>query len=140
MLFDVQAALAEILNDAPETAIPAISAIPPGRIAGIAGIAAGPSEIQTPAEVLPFPPSAPAIPRYKTDGLPPQPGEIGIIPTNADNFAHGHCRITGRPRTWTGRVVSLDEWRRLSAWDRHGSTGKLWNGITQQWEPDGGAA
>ena len=125
MLFDVQAALAEILNDAPETAIPAISAIPPGRIAGIAGIAAGPAEIQTPAEVLPF---------------PSQPDAIGILPKNADDFPHGHCRITGRPRTWTGRVVSLEEWRRLSAWDRHGSTGKLWNGITRQWEPDGGAA
>jgi hypothetical protein len=123
MLFDVQAALAEILNDTPEAAIPAIPAISPGRIAGIAGIAAGPAEIQTPAEVLPFPPSAPGIPRHEPDDSP-----------------HGHCRITGRPRTWTGRVVSLDEWRRLSAWDRHGSTGKLWNGITRQWEPDGGAA
>lgn len=72
--------------------------------------------------------------------FPPQPGEIDAMPINADNFQQGHCRITGRPRTWTGRVVSLDEWRRLSAWDRHGSTGKLWNGITRQWEPDGGAA
>lgn len=125
MFFDVQAALAEILNDTPEAAIPAISAIPPGRIAGIAGIAAGPAEIPAPAEVLPFPaqPSAPEASRQ-----------------DLDDFPHGHCRITGRPRTWTGRVVSLDEWRRLSAWDRDGSTGKLWNGITRQWEPDGGAA
>ena len=44
----------------------------------------------------------------------------------------------GNPRTWTGRVVSLDDWRRLSAWERHGSTGQLWNGMTRQWEPEGG--
>lgn len=43
----------------------------------------------------------------------------------------------GNPRTWTGRVVSLDDWRRLSAWERHGSTGQHWNGITRQWEPAG---
>lgn len=41
----------------------------------------------------------------------------------------------GLQRTWTGKVVSLEEWRRLSEWDRHGSTGKMWNGITKHWEP-----
>ena len=46
----------------------------------------------------------------------------------------------GIPRTWTGEVVQLAEWRDLSAWERHGSTGKMWNGRTGQWEPDGGAA
>lgn len=40
----------------------------------------------------------------------------------------------GRPVTWTGKVVSLDEWRHLSEWERHGSTGKVWNGLTRQWE------
>lgn len=46
--------------------------------------------------------------------------------------------IDGRPLTWTGRVVSLDDWRRLSDWERHGISGKLWNARSRQWEgPDG---
>jgi len=40
----------------------------------------------------------------------------------------------GRQRTWTGKIVSLDEWRRATDWERHGSTDKLWNGLTRQWE------
>jgi hypothetical protein len=40
----------------------------------------------------------------------------------------------GRLLTWTGKVVNLSEWRCLSQWDRHGSTGKQWSGITRQWE------
>lgn len=49
-------------------------------------------------------------------------------------FRHGKS-FTGNPRTWTGKVVSLDAWRNLNEWERHGSTGKMWNGLTQQWEP-----
>lgn len=60
---------------------------------------------------------------------PPQP--------TPEAFPYG-VGVTGNPRTWTGRVVSLDEWRRLSEWDRHGSTGKIWNGLTRQWEPKNG--
>lgn len=54
-------------------------------------------------------------------------------------FRHGRS-VAGIPVTWTGKVVSLDEWRRLSEWERHGSTGKVWNGLTRQWEPMGGGA
>ena len=39
------------------------------------------------------------------------------------------------PRTWTGRVVSLQAWREMTDWERHGPRGRLWNGITKQWEP-----
>ena len=41
------------------------------------------------------------------------------------------------PRTWTGRVVSLAEWRRLSAWERHGPNGRLWCGICRAWHHPG---
>lgn len=41
--------------------------------------------------------------------------------------AHGWCH------TWTGRVVRLDEWRQLSAWDRHGPAGRLFCGICKAW-------
>lgn len=125
MLFDVQAALAEILNEPPARCDSRDSCDftrPESQQSRESQ--SQPAEIAAPAKVLPF--AAPSTPaQSRQDGEP---------------FSHGHCRITGRPRTWTGRVVSLDEWRRLSAWDRHGSTGQLWNGITRQWEPDGGAA
>lgn len=45
----------------------------------------------------------------------------------------------GRVRTWTGRVVSLDTWRKLNTWDRHGPNGRQWDGRTASWEwPEGG--
>lgn len=42
--------------------------------------------------------------------------------------------VGGRVTTWTGRVVSLDEWRRLTAWERHGPHGRHWNGLSQFWK------
>jgi len=45
---------------------------------------------------------------------------------------HG-VSVAGYPLTWTGRVVSLDEWRRLTAWERHGPDGRMWNGLSGQW-------
>jgi len=44
------------------------------------------------------------------------------------------CNMGDAPRTWTGRIVSLDEWRRLTEWEKHGPKGRHWNGITKQWE------
>ena len=58
---------------------------------------------------------------------------------SAETFPHG-LSVTGQPKTWTGRIVPFDDWKQLSDWDRDGSSGKLWNGVTRQWEPDGGAA
>ncbi len=49
-------------------------------------------------------------------------------------FPHGQTAF-GRPKTWTGKIVSLNAWRSLSDWERHGSTGKVWNGQSQKWEP-----
>ena len=51
----------------------------------------------------------------------------------SNEFRYGFT-FTGRPKTWTGKIVSLDEWRRLSAWDRHGPDGRVWNGKTRAWE------
>ena len=42
--------------------------------------------------------------------------------------------ICGRPKTWTGKIVSLDEWRKLTEWERHGPDGRVWSGITRKWE------
>lgn len=40
----------------------------------------------------------------------------------------------GRPLTCTGRVVSLNAWRSLTEWERHGPDGRRWNGKTREWE------
>ena len=40
----------------------------------------------------------------------------------------------GRPLTYTGRVVSLDAWRSLTKWEKHGPRGRMWNGRSQLWE------
>lgn len=56
-------------------------------------------------------------------------------PATSD-MRHGFT-IGGRPLTWTGKVVSLEEWRTLTDWEKHGPDGKFWNALTQQWEtPD----
>lgn len=50
-----------------------------------------------------------------------------------ESFPHGRS-IAGHPLTWTGRIVSLDEWQRLSAWEKDGPNGLVWSGITKKWE------
>lgn len=57
---------------------------------------------------------------------------------SAKTFRHG-VSVSGKPKTWTGCVVSLDDWQRLTEWEKHGSNGRLWCGITKQWEPRKGA-
>jgi len=52
---------------------------------------------------------------------------------SAETFRHG-VSVSGKPKTWTGRVVSLDDWRRLTEWEKNGPNGRHWNGITKQWE------
>lgn len=57
--------------------------------------------------------------------------------SGSKDFPHG-TGVGGRPLTWTGRVVSLDAWRELSEWERHGPQGRHWNGISRRWEDGGG--
>lgn len=59
-----------------------------------------------------------------------QPAEN--VEDDGDTFRHGRA-YGPRAKTWTGRVVNLEEWRNLSAWDRHGPDGRLWCGICQSW-------
>lgn len=105
MLFDVQAALAEILAEPAAQHSPTPVTVPSAPVA----------ERPAPAKVLPFvPPSAPAASR------------------DDEPFRHG-ASVTGMARTWTGRVVSLDEWRTLSQWDKHGPDGRMFCGACQVW-------
>ena len=109
MFFDARAYL-EKLNS--ETEPPTtIATLPPENqqfVANVANVAAAHvSETETP-------PSAKA-------------------PDEPHGYPYGRS-VAGTPRTWAGKVVSLDEWRRATDWERHGSTGKVWNGLTRQWE------
>jgi hypothetical protein len=52
---------------------------------------------------------------------------------SAEIFPHG-VTFTGQPKTWAGGIVSLDAWRNLTEWEKHGPNGRHWNGKTQTWE------
>jgi hypothetical protein len=115
MLFDAQAALAEIL--AAPVATPATPATNTPEMPPVSQVSrlsqSQPAEIPAPATVLP---------------ITPPPGTPAPSRDEGDTFRHGHS-FEGSPRTWTGRIVSLDEWQRLSAWDRHGPNVRLFRGI-----------
>lgn len=42
--------------------------------------------------------------------------------------------VGGRAATWTGKVVSLDDWRHLTAWEKHGPDGRHWCGLSKAWK------
>lgn len=109
MWFDVQAALAEI-KGAPK---PAPDARPP---ATSATSATKPARVADVASVA-------APPARQTAASETSP--------------HG-LSVAKSPLTWTGRVVSLDHWRKLSEWERHGPNGQHWCGIARDWvDPKG---
>lgn len=113
MWFDASAALsklgAERENSARLPATSATSATKTPRVAIVASVATPPAQKQ----------------RHEA----PNPGNAQ--PREA--FPHGRT-CAGYPLTWTGRIVSLDEWRHLSAWERHGPRGGHWCGVTREWK------
>jgi len=69
----------------------------------------------------------------------PKPETARTNRADTETFPHG-LAVGGRPKTWTGRVVLLEDWRHLTKWEKHGQKGRHWNGVTRQWEkPKGGA-
>lgn len=123
MLFDVQAALSEILGETPAHCDSRDSCDFSGPESQQSRESQSqPAEIAEPAKVLPFQPQPSA----------PPPSQ------HAEAFPHGLCPTTGKPRTWTGKIVSLDDWRRLSDWERHGSTGMMFCGICRAWALESG--
>lgn len=56
-----------------------------------------------------------------------------LHPDQHNDMRHGMSK-GGRPLTYSGRVVSLEDWRTLSEWEKHGPDGRAWNCTTQQWE------
>lgn len=59
---------------------------------------------------------------------------VGQQPMPERAYPHGQD-LYGNPKTWTGFAVSPEAWRGMSYWERHGSAGKVWNGLSRAWEP-----
>lgn len=125
-LFDPRAALAEIDRKAQVVA---------------SGGGTPKSEIQDPT---PATSATPATQEGKTDPHVANVADVAAPkretskisdPSNrlrTSDMKHGYA-VNGHPKTWTGKVVSLDAWRHLSEWERHGPDGRLWCGITKRW-------
>ena len=114
MLFDAQAALAEILNAQPPLATPATIATNHPAPAGLSQV----SQVSQPAMA-------------KTT-IPPATGP-DLFPAPDETCPHG-CDLNGNPKTWMGRSVTPAVWSTLTDWERDGSTGQMWNGLSRSWE------
>lgn len=130
MWFDASAALAELgegrVIDAPTPAAIATPATLTARVAGVATPPATTATSATPAQR-----DAPVVASVASVATPPARNH------EFDHSRHG-ASIAGHPLTWTGRVVSLADWHKLTAWDRHGPNGRHWCGIRRTWtEPKG---
>ena len=111
MLFDVQAALSDILNSPPA---PCDSR----DFRNSTGAKSQQSRESQPQ----------AVPFDFATGQPkpsaPTPSQDANTPPLTD---------TGRVKTFTGKIVSLEEWRNLPEWEQRGPNGRLWCGICREW-------
>ncbi|AXI45112.1 hypothetical protein C1J03_03110 [Sulfitobacter sp. SK012] len=53
--------------------------------------------------------------------------------SQSSDMRHGFA-INGHPKTWNGNIISLQQWRQLTEWEKHGPNGRHWNGKTKYWE------
>lgn len=103
MWFDAIAALATVGGGRkPATHPPATISV---HVADVAEVAANPCENQK--SELPA--------SYQTTVKT----SLHSAPDRENPFVHGQSP-GGRPTTWTGKVVSLADWRQLSEWEKHG--------------------
>lgn len=63
----------------------------------------------------------------------PAPCVASVATPSAPRTEPDGQTVGGRALTWTGRVVSLDEWRHLTAWDQKVPDGRHWCGISKAW-------
>lgn len=91
------------------------------------------TDTHTPPDNTTKPDKTPAVPTRAEFCQVLSGCQVGSATAARDDWKHG-VAINGYPRTWTGKVVSLDAWRELSEWERHGPNGRVWNGISKSWE------
>ena len=143
MKFDAYAYLEKCGDETPPGAIRATSAIPHPSNSTNSTNSTGKgsnAENSDPADVsaaVAFAPPKTALPE-------PRPAlRLAAVPArrahDPETFPDGVCRFTGRPRTWTGKVVSLDDWRRLTDWERNGPAGRMFCGLCREWTALDGA-
>lgn len=122
MWFDAQAEMTklgvECETDACAPATLATTATTRSRVAIVADVATPPATTST------------LVQRTSQDAgniiTPPHPKQ--------EPFPYGTaCNLGDYPLTWTGRIVSLHEWRRLTEWERHGPNGRRWCGERKKW-------
>ena len=46
-----------------------------------------------------------------------------------------YLNASGRYETWSGKVVSKEEFETLSEWDKYGPGDNIWCGICRAWKP-----
>ena len=92
------------------------------------------AEMETEAAGIVAPALVPFVAKVAIVATPPaRKVEPSARPSAPTVYPYG-ISPGGHPRTWTGRIVSPTEWQCLSDWDRDGSTGQAWNGLTRRWE------
>ncbi len=114
--FDVRASLAEIER---QNGTPATSATPATKANEIAPHVANVADVAAPRTQIP-----------ETEPLKTS--------SAGSDTRHGFA-VNGNPKTWTGKVISLADWRGLSEWDKHGPDGRVWCGVRKQWINAGGS-
>ncbi|WP_321363161.1 hypothetical protein [uncultured Celeribacter sp.] len=62
------------------------------------------------------------------------PSARRAAPDPHDTAQPSRLSVGSSPCTWTGKVVSLEEWKRMSDWERHGPNGRHWNALSRKWE------
>jgi hypothetical protein len=118
MWFDARAKLAEIAGHPPATSATIATQAPAVRpVSRLSQLSQPPQPEKAASRVA-------EVANVATP-LPSAEGET-------DMWRHG-VSVAGNPLTWTGRIVSLNAWRDLTEWERHGPNGRHWCGIKQSW-------
>lgn len=121
MWFDARAKLAEIAGHPPATSATTATKAPAAR----------PVSQLSQLSQAPVAENRPRVANVANVATP-QPSAGG----EPDVWRHG-ASVAGNPVTWTCRVVSLDAWRNLTEWERHGPDGRRWCGLCQCWHNPG---
>ena len=119
MWLDAHAVLAEIMRDHPATtATTATKALAVSQESRLSQLPQPKTHMANVADV-----AASRLQRVEQNSSP-------------EAFPHGTAFNRGdAPLTWTGRIVSLADWRNMTDWEKHGPNGRHWNGITKCWVP-----
>lgn len=58
--------------------------------------------------------------------------QVVNVKKSTDDMRHGFA-VSRNPKTWTGNVISMSNWQRLTDWQKHGPNGRIWCGECRAW-------